>query len=171
MSATINLTNVTAAKGYGGVDLVAIYGQGGVKIWEDEPPRNYANDPFTIVAKSAGDINIKIGNYYVQSEESDGESGSGSGDGESPSVVEVTYDLEYSTDGGTTWDIGYVMLGDEMTFTVQAGDEIMLRNDSVVVASDPNNFDLQKPIRILPSTTASFELQGNIMSLIYGDYF
>lgn len=51
---------------------------------------NYANDPFTIVAKSAGDINIEIGVYYTDGES---ESGSGSGDGESPSVVEVQYEV------------------------------------------------------------------------------
>lgn len=33
---TINLTNVTAAKGYGGADLVAIYGQNDAVIWEAE---------------------------------------------------------------------------------------------------------------------------------------
>ena len=46
MSTTINLTNVIAAKGYGGADLVAIYGQNDAVIWEaDNEPADPALTP------------------------------------------------------------------------------------------------------------------------------
>ena len=76
MSTTINLTNVIAAKGDGGADLVAIYGQGGVKIWEAETEPepvgpipewygesedyDFSDDYFTILPLEDGNIYFKI---------------------------------------------------------------------------------------------------------------
>lgn len=62
--------------------------------------KDYSRVPFTIVAKSDGDIVFNRGYYEIREEEG---SGSGSGDGESGDVT-YYYEIEYSTDGGTTWE-------------------------------------------------------------------
>ena len=64
--------------------------------------------------------------------------------------------LTYSTDGGSTWETD----GGVTTLKVTPGDEILFKSDNVTFNN--KNFT---------GITCEFDVQGNIMSLIYGDNF
>lgn len=127
---------------------------------------NYANDPFTIVAKSDGDIVLNKGSYTIYEE---GGSGSGSGDGEGGDVMHY-YEIEYTTDGGHVWYSSD--LNPDLTISVETGDEIMMKFDMDSLVNNPEA--MWGPLigdDGFSQSTADFEVQGNIMSLVYGDNF
>ena len=69
----------------------------------------------------------------------------------------------YSTDGGTTWN----SFGPMASFNLDTGDKIMFKNtgDDFALASEGSFTDP------LFGTTKTFNVYGNIMSLLYGDNF
>lgn len=69
----------------------------------------------------------------------------------------------YSTDGGTTWN----SFGPMTSFNLDTGDKIMFKNtgDDFALASEGSFTDP------LFGTTKTFNVYGNIMSLLYGDNF
>ena len=85
-------------------------------------------------------------------------------------------EFQKSTDGGQTWTVVPYTPDDGssyITLSVAAGDEIMLRCDiaSLVDDSDNSGFDYGILLFNSGNVTADFEVQGNIMSLIYGSNF
>jgi len=130
MSTTINSTNIVAAKAYGGVDLVAIYGQGNVKVWE-AGPTDYSKKYLTFVAKDSGTFQFEKQNSNT---------------------------VSYSTDNGATWS---TPAGD-VTINVVAGDKVLWKGELISSYQGSGAFS---------ASTASFDIKGNIMSLLYGDSF
>lgn len=64
--------------------------------------------------------------------------------------------IQYSTDGGENWSTLYSSL------SVTTGQKVLLKGNNIVVTSYNKGFY---------NTTCSFDVYGNIMSLVYGDNF
>jgi len=123
------------------------------------PEHDYANDYFTIVAKEDGTINVYGCDYFDQGEGAMG-----------------WCEIEYSTDNGETWAVAPYEENDGpsiITFNVQSGDTIMLKYDATNLYDNPDiEWYSDMPCLFnIGYGTAQFEVQGNIMSLIYGDDF
>lgn len=69
--------------------------------------------------------------------------------------------VEYSLDSGTTW---VTMYSGETTPTISAGNSVLWRGDLVI------NGIIQRPLGNFTST-GRFNVEGNAMSLLYGDNF
>jgi hypothetical protein len=136
-------------------------GIGGVPNgWNIEnAPYDYSQDYFTIVAKEDGDINVYGCDYYDQGKEAMG-----------------WCEIEYSTDNGETWAVAPYEEDDgpsRITFNVHSGDTIMLKYDARTLYDNPDiEWHNSTPCLFNNGDgSAQFEVQGNIMSLIYGDDF
>ena len=124
------------------------------------PAHDYSQDYFTIVAKEDGDIMV-YGCDYV--DENEGAVG--------------WCEIEYSTDNGETWAVAPYEEDDgpsRITFNVQSGDTIMLKYDARTLYDNPDISLNNEGVICLFNNgdgSAEYEVQGNIMSLIYGDDF
>ena len=110
--------------------------------------RKYDDEYLTFIAQESGTFTLTIG------------SGVTTGD-----VVSVSYSL----DSGETWvttnniDSQQVVI---TTPTVNAGDRVMWKGDATRMANGGVSNGISRF-----SSTCNFILRGNIMSLLYGDYF
>lgn len=144
----------------------------------DTPTYDYSQDYFTLKVKSSGTIQINPdtidiwheGEWYDCSYEDEE-----TGEWIEQQCQEEGYDesfyadVWYSTDGGTNW------IGTEgnTTINVASGDTVMVKcklADCVVDRQDGTYDPHPRPCTFIGST-ASFDVEGNIMSLIYGDDF
>lgn len=144
----------------------------------DTPTYDYSQDYFTLKVKSSGTIQINPstidiwheGEWYDCSYEDEE-----TGEWVEEQCQEEGYDesfyadVWYSTDGGTNW------IGTEgnTTINVASGDTVMVKcklADCVVDRQDGTYDPHIRPCSFIGST-ASFDVEGNIMSLIYGDDF
>ena len=79
-------------------------------------------------------------------------------------VGNVSKTISYSTDNGTTWtEITATTAGNAINVT--AGDKVLFKGNSQSYAVDKSNYSG------FDGGTATYNIQGNIMSLIYGDDF
>lgn len=76
--------------------------------------------------------------------------------------------IEYSIDSGNTWN---VLLRGENSPVVQTGHKIMWK--STLLKPVTNNLDPDSPVYGIGRffSTGKYEVEGNVMSLYYGDYF
>ena len=70
----------------------------------------------------------------------------------------TTNTIQYSTDNGQTWSTA----AQSVTLNVSNGDKVLWKGEMVPNTSGIGNFT---------SSTASFDIEGNSMSLLYGDNF
>lgn len=74
--------------------------------------------------------------------------------------------ISYSLDSGTTWtDITSVSGSTAPTISVSSGDTVIFKGNNSNYAIDSSRY------AVFSGTTCNFEVEGNIMSLIYGDNF
>lgn len=130
MSTTINTADIIAVKAYGGDNVTAIYGQGGVKIWEAGEP-DYSKKYLTFIALSNGTFAFEKQNNNT---------------------------ISYSTDNGKTWSTP----SGDVTVNVNAGDKVLWKAQFVSNSAGSGSFS---------GSTATYDIEGNILSLIYGDNF
>ena len=142
-----------------------------------QPSHDYSQDYFTIVAKSNGTIKISPtvnevwheGEFYDCSYE-DEETGEWIEEWCQDEGYYVTSysDVWYFT-GGTDW----IGTEGETTINVSSGDTVMVKcklSDCVVDNGDGTWSAYDRPC-LFTGSTASFDVQGNIMSLLWGDDF
>lgn len=144
----------------------------------DTPTHDYSQDYFTLKVKSSGTIQINPdeitiyheGEWYDCSHE-DEETGEWVDEQCQDEGYDESFyaDVWYSTDGGNNW------IGTEgnTTINVVSGDTVMVKcklADCVVDRQDGTYGPHIRPCSFIGST-ASFDVEGNIMSLIYGDDF
>ena len=72
--------------------------------------------------------------------------------------------ISYSKDDGKTWE-EITSTGAGVTISAVTGDKILFKGENVSYSSDKNNYSA------FSGGTALYEIEGNIMSLIYGDNF
>ena len=78
----------------------------------------------------------------------------------------VTKQISYSRDNGTSWtEITSNTGSSAPSISVNAGDTIMFKGTNNTYGISNNNYSC------FSGSTAGFEVEGNIMSLIYGDEF
>ena len=74
----------------------------------------------------------------------------------------TTNTIQYSTDNGQTWSTA----AQSATVNVSNGDKVLWKGEMVPFSGSNN-----KGIGIFTASTASFDIEGNIMSLLYRDNF
>lgn len=80
-------------------------------------------------------------------------------------VGSVSKTISYSVDSGTTWtQITATTAG--TAINVSAGDKVLFKGNNEKYANDKNNYSAFET-----GGTATYNIEGNIMSLIYGDDF
>lgn len=135
-------------------------------VWQKQSPsHDYSEDYFTTVARSNGAIGFKGGSYekrYWDEELQDEVS------------VNVDAHIYYSTDSGQTWSSST-----NPSVNVSSGDVVMWKCDVETNWVDyegyADNYNGDSALVPLIAdnnvTTANYDVQGNIMSLIYGNNF
>lgn len=74
--------------------------------------------------------------------------------------------IQYSLDNGTTWtDITSVTGSSAPRISVSSGDTVIFKGNNSNYAIDNSRY------AVFSGTTCNFEVEGNIMSLVYGDNF
>ena len=108
---------------------------------------DYSQDYLTFVAKSSGTFNF-----------------SGYSSGSTANTI------QYSTDNGETWSEAST----SATINVNSGDKVMWKGSDMTPAPAPQPWEGGKPdvgLGLFSASTATFDVEGNIMSLLYGDNF
>lgn len=80
------------------------------------------------------------------------------------SGTSVTNKLSYSNDNGLSWSSPSYLV----SFNVNSGDTILFKGNMIPTNNSSSN---SYGIGTFSGSTASFDVQGNIMSLLYGDNF
>lgn len=80
------------------------------------------------------------------------------------SNTDITRQISYSKDNGTTWN-DIVSTTGGTSISVVSGDKVMFKSNNGNFSNADTVYNSFK------GTTASFEVEGNIMSLLYGDNF
>ena len=108
--------------------------------YKPEPPHDYSQDYFTMVAKGSGDIVFN-------------------------SITEETSanTLQYSIDGGSTWSTE----SSSITVSVTSGQKVMFKGTCTPYTPEDECYGIGR----FSGTTANFDVEGNIMSLLFGDNF
>ena len=125
----------------------------GWTVQDDVPPaHDYSQDYFTIVAKDDGDITLYVLTYQDSNDD------------------EQLFDIQISTDNGSNWASVESYNDDGVwaaNISVNSGDTILMKCDipSVINENMGGGSILQIPY------SPAIDVQGNIMSLIYGDNF
>ena len=124
---------------------------------------DYSQQPFTIVAKESGTITMYGGTYEHYDSVED-------------TTEMAWYEFEQSTDEGQTWTAVPYEPDDGqsyITLSVSADDRIMLRCNAAALADDTDNsgFEYTSVLMFDGSNSSEYEVEGNIMSLIYGSNF
>ena len=116
------------------------------------PSHDYSQDYFTIVAKDDGDITLYISTYQDSNDD------------------EQVFDIQYSTDNGSNWASVESYNDDGVwaaNISVNSGDTILIKCDATSVINENMGGGSILQIPYSPA----IDVQGNIMSLIYGDNF
>ena len=142
------------------------------------PPHDYSQDYFTIVAKEDGEIQIQPecaevwhpGESYEDPETGEWIEDEGYTEYYACPVQYSVNDGEWETITADTYS------PDTFVIEVENGDEVRFKcNLADAVFEDPYDNTIyhtyQKPCSFTSSQGASFDVQGNIMSLVYGDDF
>ena len=79
----------------------------------------------------------------------------------------ANYIPQYSIDSGATWQDITNGINTTKTLNVNAGDAIMLKNYNTSAFYGSSSYDFM----FTSASTATFDVEGNIMSLVYGDSF
>lgn len=110
---------------------------------------NYTNQYFTTVAQESGDIKLSIPSYVTSSY--------------------LTY-MAYSTDSGTTWNSTTIDSSNQsIVLSVSSGDSVMWKGEGTRLGwGDDKRIDR---CTCFSGTTCLFYVEGNIMSLLFGDNF
>lgn len=147
----IKLGNNDITLKVGSADVSAAY-LGSVLVYSGGTPHDYSQDYFTIVSEADNNtITLKNTGYTSNDDYSKFQS----------------VKISASTDNGQTWS-GYstttagtktITLG-----TLNTGDEILLKGEN-------NKMSNGSDVCHYFETTGNFKIQGNIMSLLYGDNF
>ena len=146
MSNTINIGNITVSKFYlGNSSSVKIY-LGTTKLYPNE-----IKDYLRTVARGSGTITLTIGSAVTTSD--------------------LSY-VAYSLDSGSTWTT--VNNVDDTAITastnVSNGDVVYWKGSGLRTANGSAQYNGVRCTTIL-SSTASFDVEGNAMSLLFGDNF
>ena len=118
------------------------------------PTHDYSQDYFTIVAKESGDITLYISSYPDSNYD------------------DQVFDVQYSLDNGSNWESVDVWNDDGVwtaMIPVESGDTLLFKCDMVSGVNKNMEYQTYKPFE-MPYSPA-IDVQGNIMSLIYGDNF
>ena len=87
--------------------------------------------------------------------------------------TEYITSISYSTDGGKTWNTtnntDNKIQNAVITVSVSEGDKVLWKGDATQLGFYDNNES--DSVGSFFSSTCEFDVQGNIMSLLYGDNF
>ncbi len=112
----------------------------------------YKNEYLTFVAREQGSFKLTIGSAVSTS---------------------ILSSVSYSTDDGETWNTTYNQNNSVVTITtptVNQGDKVLWKGDGIGMSTTTDDSDRQSTSSIF-SSTGEFDIEGNIMSLLYGDDF
>lgn len=128
----------------GSSEVRRIYSGTSMIYEKSSPQHDYSQDYLTMKVLSAGDIVFNMpaaASTYVTS-------------------------VSYSTDNGTTW-VDTIKDGTDKTITVSVntGDTVLWKGIAEAYGTSVTNYSS------FESSTSSFDLEGNIMSMLYGDNF
>ena len=144
-SQVIPSTNIGEVHSAGTLTLTASYrgftATGDVTVYQEAATSDFSKEPLTFNILSAGKIN------WTASE---------------TSIVKT---IEYKLNNGAWVSITSNAGETAPTITVNFGDKIQFRGNNTQYATSSSNYNS------FSGSTASFEVEGNIMSLIYGDDF
>ena len=112
-------------------------------------PYDYSQSYLTFIAKSNGTFNFSgsSNEEYIDNE-----------------IDKIINSIQYSTDNGTTWSA----LTQNATIDVNTGDKVLWKGEMTPIADEDNEIFV---FVTFSASTATFNAQGNIMSLLYGDNF
>ena len=115
-------------------------------------PHDYSEDYLTFVALESGTFTLTIGSAVSQS---------------------ILSSISYSTDGGETWNTTNNVNSQTVTITtptISEGEKVLWKGSGTGVSTTINNSNRPSTSSIF-SSSGEFNVEGNIMSLIYGDDF
>ena len=145
-SQVIPSTNIGEVHSAGTLTLTASYSGftaiGNVTVYQEAATSDFSTEPLTFNILSAGRINWTA------------------------SDASIAKTIDYKLNNGEWISITSNTSSSAPTITVSSGDKVQFRGNNAQYAN--NNYSNYNSFK---GSTASFEVEGNIMSLIYGDNF
>ena len=144
-SQVIPSTNIEEVHSAGTLTLTASYrgftATGNVTVYQEAATSDFSKEPLTFNILSAGTINWTA------------------------SDASIAKTIDYKLNNGVWTSITSNTSSSAPTINVVKGDKIQFRGNNTQYATDTSNYNS------FSGSTASFKVEGNIMSLIYGDNF